>query len=103
MSTISGHRRTLLTIITEAALEQPLRRDLERLGARGYTITDARGRGDRGVRNASWESSGNVRIEVVCSDETARKLAAFLQERYYANYAMIVYCSEVEVLRPEKF
>ncbi len=37
--------RTLLTIITEANLEPTLLRTLTREGLRGYTITDARGRG----------------------------------------------------------
>ena len=46
--------RTLLTVITEANLEPTLLRTLTREGLRGYTITDARGRGDHGERNASW-------------------------------------------------
>ena len=33
----------------------------------------------------------------------AEALLAQLQERFYANYAMVAYLSEVEVLRPEKF
>lgn len=37
--------RTLLTVITEANLEPTLLRTLTREGLRGYTITDARGRG----------------------------------------------------------
>ena len=39
----------LLTIVTEAALENTLAKTIERLGAHGYTITDARGKGGRGV------------------------------------------------------
>ena len=41
-------RRRLLTIITEAAIEKRLLQDLEQLGARGYTISEARGKGSRG-------------------------------------------------------
>jgi hypothetical protein len=26
-----------------------------------------------------------------------------LREKYYENYAMIMFCQDVEVLRPEKF
>jgi hypothetical protein len=51
--TLSTEKRTLLTVITEAAIEQTLLRDLDRLGVRGYTVTDARGRGGRGVRDAA--------------------------------------------------
>lgn len=96
-------RRNLLTIVAEAPLEQRLIKDLERLGAHGYTITDARGKGSRGVRNARWEPSGNIRVEVVCDAKTAAAIAAHLKEHYYDNYAMILFIGDVEVLRPEKF
>lgn len=103
MSLANDHTRKLLTLVTEAAIESSLVRDLDRLGAHGYTITEARGKGNRGVRNAGWDASSNIRIEVVCKDETAAAIAAHLQAQYYDNYAMIMWVSEVEVLRPEKF
>ena len=96
-------KRTLLTIITEAVVEPTLLRDLDRLGVRGYTISDARGKGSRGVRDAAWDESKNIRIEVLCARQQAETLLAHLQQRYYSNYAMVAYLSEVEVLRPEKF
>ena len=96
-------QRKLLTIVTEAALEHELIGEIERLGAHGHTITDARGKGGRGIRNAGWNLSANIRIEVVCSAETAHAIAAALRERYYDNYAMILFIGDVEVLRPEKF
>ena len=100
---MSLEHRKLLTIVTEAALEPELVREIERWGARGYTITDARGKGGRGIRSAGWDLSANIRIEVVCSADTAHAIAAALKERYYDNYAMILFISDVEVLRPEKF
>lgn len=103
MDTNSSSTRRLLTIITETVLETALTRDLERLGAQGYTIVDARGKGRRGVRDAGWEASGNIRVDVVCSEDTARKIAAHVQQRYYEDYAMIVLLGDVDVLRPEKF
>ena len=95
--------RKLLTIVTEHALEGVLLKDLERLGAGGYTITDARGKGTRGVRNSAWDATGNIRVEVVCDAATAEAIAAHLQARYYDNYAMILFTTDVAVLRPEKF
>ena len=97
------HQRRLLTIVTESAIESHLLRDIQRWGAHGYTITEARGKGARGVREGNWEANRNIRIEVVCDDSTAERIAAGLREQYYDNYAMILYLSEVEVLRPEKF
>lgn len=98
-----SHSRKLLTVVTEAALEKDLCADIERLGGHGYTVTDARGKGNRGIREASWEPSGNIRVEVVCTEETAHDIAGHLKDRYYANYAMILFLSDVEVLRPAKF
>lgn len=98
-----AEHRKLLTIVSEASLEQSLIRDIERLGAHGYTITDARGKGSRGTRNAQWEHSGNIRIEVVCDAAAADAISAHLRERYYDHYAMILFISEVAVLRPGKF
>ena len=100
---MNSSMRKLLTVITEAALESVLIKDLERLGVRGYTITDARGKGSRGVRSSAWDASSNIRIEVVCDAATAEAIAAHLQARYYENYAMILFVSDVAVLRPEKF
>ncbi|PKO84376.1 MAG: transcriptional regulator [Betaproteobacteria bacterium HGW-Betaproteobacteria-11] len=96
-------KRTMLTIVTEAVIEQALLRDLDRLGARGHTVSDARGRGSRGVRDAAWDEAANIRIEVICPREQADALLRHLQARYYDNYAMIAFLAEIEVLRPEKF
>lgn len=93
----------LLTIFTEAALESLLISDLEKHGAPGYTITNARGKGSKGLRSASWEANSNIRIEVICTDKLANELTAHLQDKYYDNYAMVAFTSEIEVLRPEKF
>ena len=95
--------RTLLTIVTEAAIENRLVRDLDRLGAHGYTVVNARGKGSRGVRDAGWDASANIRVEVICEQKTARAIAVHLRDHYYDNYAMITMVSEVQVLRPEKF
>ena len=95
--------RKLLTIVTEAALESVLVKDLQRLGVQGYTITDARGRGSRGARTAAWSESSNIRVEIVCDAATAESIASHLQARYYDDYAMILFVSDVAVLRPGKF
>lgn len=95
--------RTLLTVFTEAAIESALLRDLDQLGARGYTVSDARGRGSRGVRDAAWQEAANIRVEVICSRERAENILTHLQARYYTNYAMVAFVHDVEILRPQKF
>ncbi|CAM5295854.1 MAG: transcriptional regulator [Pseudomonas sp.] len=100
---MNAHTRTLLTVICEAALEHKLEADLQALGAPGWTLSDARGSGSRGVRNAEWNTDGNIRLEVICSREIAERIAEHLQARYYEHFAMVCYLAEVQVLRPEKF
>ncbi|HBS78894.1 MAG TPA: transcriptional regulator, partial [Pseudomonas sp.] len=89
--------------ICEAALEKKLVADLDHLGAPGWTLSEARGRGSRGVRSAEWDTESNIRLEVICNRELAERIAEHLQVRYYDNFAMVSYLAEVEVLRPEKF
>jgi len=96
-------KRTLVTIVTESVLERQLTDELKRLGAHGYTITEARGEGSRGVRAAEWEYSSNIKVETICDERAAAAIMAHLAKTYYAHYAMIAYTHEVEVMRAEKF
>jgi len=97
------YTRRLLTIVTEAAIEDLIIKDLDDLNVTGYTITNARGKGSRGVRNAGWETTGNIRIEIVCDPTMSVKISSYIKEKYYDNYAMIIFMHNVEILRPEKF
>lgn len=103
MRSLETGMRKLLTIVCEGALETPLLKDLESLGARGYTVTDARGKGSRGRRDATWGPHANIRIEVLCTDKTADMICAALRDRYYDDYSMVLFVADVEVLRPDKF
>lgn len=93
----------IITIITESALEHRLEEDIERLGARGYTITNARGKGHRGVRDAGWSSDSNIRIEVVAEEKVITAIAEHMSKTYYKNYAMMLYMADVDVVREKKF
>lgn len=97
------HKLRLLTIITESALESTLIADIEKLGARGYTVTNARGKGSRGVRGGDWGASSNIRMEIVCDEKTEHTITSHLKEKYYKNFAMILFCVDVDVMRDGKF
>jgi hypothetical protein len=88
---------TLLTILTEAKLEQALTDDAERLGARGWTVTDARGKGEWGEREADWASSGNIRLEVVCAPSVAEQIAEYVTATYGGDHPLVLYLSDVRV------
>ncbi len=101
--TLMTEKRTLLTVITESAIEETLLKDLEKFGVRGYTVSDARGRGGRGVRDATMGEVSNIRLEIICARALAETVLNHIHNHYYANYAMVAFLHDVEILRPEKF
>lgn len=92
----------LVTIIAEGFLEEKLIREVKKLGAKGYTITPARGEGSRGVRASEWEG-GNIRLECIVSSAVAEKIVNHMAEVYFTNYAVIAYLQDVEVVRGDKY
>lgn len=95
--------KKLLTIITESILEKIIVNDITLLGARGYTLFQAKGKGDRGIRSADWDQSQNIVFDVICSDTVADAIIDHLTKQYYKNYAMVIYTSDIQVIRPDKF
>ena len=91
-----------ITIIAERLLEDRLVRDLQICGATGYTITDARGAGSRGVRVSQWEG-GNIRLETLVSMAVADKILELLNRKYFEHFAVIATLENVEVVRGEKY
>jgi nitrogen regulatory protein PII len=92
----------LVTIVTERILEDRLLRKLVDLGAKGYTLTQATGRGSRGVRASEWEGP-DTKIESLVSPEVARAIVEHVADAYFEHYAVIVYVQDAEVVRGEKY
>lgn len=93
--TARPHR--LLTIICESILEAFLEEDLPKLGARGYTISDARGLGSHGRRSGAWRKEGNIRVEILCDDAQAEAIVSHLRREYERDYGLLIFSSRVEV------
>lgn len=99
MKTITLKR---VTIVTESILTSRITKDLLRLGASGYTLTQAEGRGSRGVRASEWEGK-NSKIEIIVNPSVAETILAHIAETYFENFAVIAWCHDVEVVRGEKY
>jgi len=95
-------RVNCLTIVAESVLEQRLIESLRRVGARGWTITAAHGKGPRNRRVSDMEG-GNIRIEVLASDETTQLMWGVLESHYFPHYAVIAWEQEVIVARRDLF
>ncbi len=87
----------LLTIFTEAVLEDTLVEEILSLGAQGYTISEARGLGTHGLRSGRWTVSGNIRIEVVGDAELCRRIVERLQNQYERDYGLLMFTTQVEL------
>lgn len=92
----------LVTIIAEAVLHDRLIREIKNLGAKGYTITQVRGEGSRGVRASEWEGQ-NVKIETLVSSAVADAILQHLSEHYFPLYAVVAYVQTAEVVRGDKY
>lgn len=95
--------KTLLTIITEAVLEADVTAHLKALGAHGYTVFDARGKGKQELLAGDRVEIPNIQIQVICSTDLANRVQSAFQNEYFENYAMVIYRSIVEVIRSDKF
>ena len=87
----------LLTILSEAVLEDDLVEAITTLGAKGYTITEARGRGAHGLRSGKWSAGANIRIEVVGDADLCARIVERIQASYAHNYGLFMFTTPVEV------
>lgn len=98
----SGSRVVCFVIVAESVLEPRLLAGLADCGARGWTITPARGQGPRN-RRVSEVEGGNIRIELLVSAATADRIWSLLAEDYFPHYAVAAWTVDVTVARQERY
>lgn len=89
----------LVTIIAEPLLKPRLLEALVRLGATGYSVSQAEGRTGR---TTAFEGA-NVRIETVVSHGVADLILRHLAEHYFEHFAVVAWAHAVRVVRSAKF
>jgi len=100
---MNTHPMKLVTIIGEALAREPLTRLLKEVGAHGFTLFQVEGLGASGSRVADIAESANIQIEVIVPAPVAENLLARLKRDLLPRFAMVVYETDVRVLRPDKF
>jgi nitrogen regulatory protein PII len=93
----------LITIIIEALARTAVERLLAEVGAHGFTVFPVEGSGAHGRRTGDMAEFGNLQFEVVAAPAVADGLLERLGREFSPRYAMVVYETEVAVLRREKF
>lgn len=91
----------LVTIVAERILRDRLVERIRACGARGFTLGEVAGEGTRGVHAHEWEGP-SVKIETLVTEEAARRIVDEVA-KFFEHHALIVYTSEVRVVRPGKF
>ncbi|MFN9719742.1 MAG: P-II family nitrogen regulator [Planctomycetota bacterium] len=92
----------LLTVIGESVLKEHIIEDIRRLGAKGFTVTDAEGEGVR-QRRVGDIIGANFRLETIVSPEVADEMLSVISTEYFERYAVIAFLSTVSVIRGDKY
>ncbi len=100
---MTTHPMKLVTIVCEALARDRVTRLLTEEGARGYTLFSVEGLGAKGSRVADIQEFANIQIEVIVPEPVAQRVLESLSRDLLPHFAMIVYESDVRVLRQQKF
>jgi nitrogen regulatory protein PII len=88
---------TLVTMVVPTELVDEIEACLKGLGAHGYTVVQAEGRGLHGARRRGFlVDIGNVRIETLLNQGEAEKLLGQLARDYAAR--VVAFSQEVQAL-----
>ena len=93
----------LLTITCEILAQKNVIEILHKHKVSGYTTYEVDGDGSRGIRGQGLKNEKNVKIEIVLSEEKLQDIVEELTRTMFSNFAIIVYVSDVGVVRPDKF
>ena len=93
----------LLTITCEILAQKNVIDILAKHKITGYTTYEVEGNGARGLRGQGLKNEKNVKVEVIMQENTLQDVVEELARTLFTSFAIIVYVSDVGVLRTEKF
>ena len=104
-----SQQATKLVIVTEKLLVNKIAKIIDEVGAPGYTVVEAGGKGSRNVRSSGKPSVGdsfsNIKFEVLTPNrEMAVNISDEVAAQFFDDYSGISYlCDVMEVLHAHKF
>lgn len=93
----------LLTITCEILAQENIIEILKKHKITGYTTYEVDGNGERGLRGQGFKNEKNVKVEVIMREEKLPDVVEEISRTLFPNFAIVLYVSDVGVLRPEKF
>lgn len=93
----------LLTVTCEILAQKNVIDILNKHDITGYTLYEVDGNGSRGIRGKGLKNEKNIKIEVIMQEEKLSDVAEEISRILFANFAIILYVTDVGVIRTEKF
>ena len=92
-----------VTVIADARLEDGLLKQFARLGAKGYTCQDCRGRGEHEIVQDVFSGASRVRIETIVQPQVAEAIMHYLDSPQFHQQALTACVETVQVLASDRF
>lgn len=93
----------LLTVTCEILAQKNIIEILKKHEITGYTTFEVEGNGARGLRGQGLKNEKNVKVEVIMREEKLSDVIEEISRTMFANFAIVLYVSDVGVVRTEKF
>ena len=93
----------LLTITCEILAQKNIIEILTNHEITGYTTYEVDGNGARGIRGQGLKIEKNVKVEIIMREEKLQDVVEEISRTLFANFAIVLYVSDVGVVRTEKF
>ena len=93
----------LLTITCEILAQKNIIEILNKHEITGYTTYEVDGNGARGIRGQGLKHEKNVKVEIIMREEKLQAVVEEISRTLFANFAIVLYVSDVGVVRTEKF
>lgn len=86
-----------ITVVTHDRLEEMLVKQFSKLGAKGYTSMDCRGRGEHELIQDVFTGATRVRIETVVPPQVAEEIMKFLGQPQFEHQPIMACVEAVQV------
>ena len=93
----------LLTITCEILAQKNIIDILKNHEITGYTSYEVDGNGEKGLRGQGIQAEKNVKVEVIMRDEKLSDVIEDISRTLFPDFTIILYVSDVGVVRTEKF
>jgi nitrogen regulatory protein PII len=93
----------LLTVTCEILAQKNVIDILRKHNITGYTTYEVDGNGTKGLRGQGLKNEKNVKVEVIMQEDKLQDIVEEIARTLFTNFAVVLYVSDVGVLRTEKF